>query len=196
MTGGIATGKSTVAILFQDLGAIIVDADQIAREVVAPGSLGWRKLRAHLGESYFDREGALHRQRLREAIVRDPTCRKDIDAILHPLIFEAMERRWEEWRRGERTTPLMFDIPLLFESCMEGRFDTIILVYVPAEIQILRLMQRDKLTREAAGQTLTTQLPIDQKRATAHLIIDNSGTLEETARQVREIGRASWRERV
>ncbi|MHC1742126.1 MAG: dephospho-CoA kinase [Syntrophobacteraceae bacterium] len=187
LTGGIATGKSSVAILFRDLGAIIVDADLVAREAVAPGSLGWRRLRAHLGDSFFDTAGALDRQKLREAIIRDPACRRDIDSILHPLIFEAMEQRWEEWRRGDRINPLIFDIPLLFESGMESRFDIVILVYIPIDIQLLRLMQRDSLTRQAAEQTLTIQLPIDLKRAGAHLIIDNSGPFEETARQVRSV---------
>lgn len=187
LTGGIATGKSTVAILFRELGATIVDADQIAREVVEPGSAGWRRLRDHLGERYFDAAGGLDRGKLRDAIVCDPACRRKIDAILHPLIYEVMEQRWEEWRRGDRATPLIFDIPLLFESGAAGRFDIVILVYVPAEIQVIRLMERDRLSREAAEQTLTIQLPIDQKRAAAHFIIDNSGTVEETTRQVRSI---------
>jgi dephospho-CoA kinase len=192
LTGGIATGKSTVAILFRDLGATIVDADQIAREVVQPGALGWQKLRDFLGDEYFDSEGNLDRAMLREAIIRDPACRSTIDAIVHPLIVEAMEQRWESWRQGDRTHPLIFDIPLLFESGMQSRFDIVILVYVPSEIQVARLMQRDGLTREAATRTLTIQLPIDTKRAAANLVIDNSGTVEETARRVRSV----WNELV
>lgn len=176
-----------MAILFRDLGATIVDADQIAREVVRPGAHGWQRLHAYLGDDYFDADGNLDRAKLRETIVRDPACRGEIDAILHPVIIEAMEHCWEGWRLGDRAHPLIFDIPLLFESAMQSRFDIVILVYVPTEIQVARLMQRDGLSREAAEQTLTIQLPIDTKRAAAHLVIDNSGTLEETARQVRSI---------
>lgn len=187
LTGGIATGKTSVAILFRELGATIVDADQIAREVVRPGTLGWRKLHAYLGGAFFDAEGMLNRPRLREAIISDPSCRSRIDTILHPLIVEAMEHRWEQWLRGDPARPLIFDIPLLFESGMAERFDLVILVYVPQEVQLARLMQRDGLTREAAEKTLTIQLPIETKRLASHLIIDNSGTFEETARQVRSI---------
>ncbi len=187
LTGGIATGKTSVAILFRELGATIVDADVIAREVVRPGTVGWQRLHAALGGAYFDAQGALDRRKLREAIVTDPACRNRIDSILHPLIIEAMEQHWEQWRLGDRARPLIFDIPLLFESGMADRFDLVILVYVPAEVQIERLMHRDGLTREAAEKTLTIQLPIETKRLAAHLVIDNSGPLEETARQVRSI---------
>jgi dephospho-CoA kinase len=187
LTGGIATGKSTVAILFRDMGATIVDADRIAREVVQPGEPGWIKLHDFLGDDYFDAEQNLDRRRLREAIIRDPACRKAVDAILHPVIIAAMEQIWESWRQGDRASPLVFDIPLLFEAGMQDRFDLVVLVYVPAEIQLLRLMRRDGLTREAAEKTLSIQLPIEAKRAAAHLVIDNSGTLEETAAQVRSV---------
>jgi dephospho-CoA kinase len=187
LTGGIATGKSSVAILFRDLGATIVDADQIAREVVQPGSLGWRKLRSCLGDEYFDAQGTLDRPKLREAIIRDPSCRATVDAILHPAIVEAMEQRWELWQQGDRSCPLIFDIPLLFESGMADRFDVVILVYVPTDVQLARLMQRDGLTRKSAEKTLTIQLPIEAKRLAAHFVIDNAGSFEETVRQVRSI---------
>lgn len=187
LTGGIAGGKSTVAGMLKSLGAVILDADQAARDVVQPGSSCWRELRDVFGSEYFDREGQLKRRELRRCIIENPHCRDRLNAILHPAIMAAMERQWEEWRQKEPNRPVIFDIPLLYETDLDQRFDTVILVYVSPEIQIRRLMDRDRVSREEAENTLRMQLPIESKRERAHLIVDNSHSLDHTRSQVEAI---------
>jgi dephospho-CoA kinase len=188
LTGGIASGKSTVAGMFSRLGAIVLDADKAARDAVEPGSPCWSALRELLGPLYFHPDGELKRRELRNRIIDNQDCRSRVNAILHPAIMSAME---DEFRRIKRVDPgrvVLFDIPLLFEAGFADRFDTIILVYTPPEIQIQRLMRRDGLTREEAEATLTMQLPIDSKKVRCRIIIDNSLGMDETALQVN----AAW----
>jgi dephospho-CoA kinase len=187
ITGGIATGKSTVSKMFEELGAVILDADQVAREVVAPGSPCWERLRQLVGPSYFGGTGELKRAMLRDLIIADPQCREQVNAILHPAILERMNGEWRRYAEAHDGRPVIFDIPLLFEGKWDRHFETIVLVYVPREIQIRRLMDRDGLSRPEAEKTLTMQLPIDAKKALSHIIIDNSKDLEHTLRQVKAV---------
>lgn len=187
LTGGIATGKSTVAGMFADLGAVILDADQAARDVVQPGTPCLQKLLDSFGSEYFDALGNLDRRRLRECIIRDPQSRERLNAILHPAVMALMESQWEEWQKREPNRPVIFDIPLLYEAGLAHRFHPVILVYVPREIQIRRLMNRDGLSLREAEKTLTMQLPIESKKEWAHLIVDNSRDPEHTRIQVENI---------
>jgi dephospho-CoA kinase len=190
ITGGIASGKSTVAGMFADLGAIILDADQAARDVVRPGELRWKQLMALLGPNYFDEQGQLKRRRLRQRIIADQQCRSEVNNIMHPAIMTALRKQAEYWRRTDPARPVIFEIPLVFEANLAAHFDCIILVFVPRAIQIERLMGRDHLSREEAELSLSMQLPIEEKRKCAHRIVDNSVDLEHTRRQVE----ALWKE--
>jgi dephospho-CoA kinase len=187
LTGGIATGKSTVARIFADLGAAILDADQVAREVVEPGTYCWQKLRDYLGAAYFQENGELRRRELREKIIHDSQCRLTVNAILHPCIVREMDRRWQTRQKLQPEQIVIFDIPLLFETDLADCFDTIILVYTSREIQIQRLMLRDGLSPAEAAKTLTMQLPIEAKRTKSHLIVDNSYDLSHTHEQVQAV---------
>jgi dephospho-CoA kinase len=187
LTGGIASGKTTVARMFSELGALVLDADEAARAVVEPGASGWRKLREVLGDDYFDHQGLLDRAKLRRQIVSDPECRARINRLLHPEIARHLEKGWTRCRESEPDRPILFDIPLLFEARTESRFDVVVLVYVPASVQVERLMSRDHLSREEAEATLKMQLPIDDKKARSDWVIDNGGSLDQTSRQVREL---------
>ncbi len=189
ITGGIATGKSTVASMFSRLGALILDADQVAREAVEPSSSCYPALREILEPLYFDQKDRLIRQKLREGIIHNPQLREKVNALLHPFILSAMEDTWKTMGIREPHVLVLFDIPLLFEIHFESHFQTIILVYVPPDLQIRRLMQRDGLTHEAAAKTLTMQWPIESKKSRAHILIDNSGSLENTWHQVRHVWR-------
>ncbi len=173
--------------MFADLGARILDADQVAREVVRPGTPCWQKLRDLLGPAYFEESGELKRRKLRRKIIRDRHCRLTVNAIMHPFIVEEMERRWESADTLTRRHVTIFDIPLLFEADLARYFDTIILVYASREIQVERLMRRDGLSREQAEKTLTMQLTIESKRAHSHLTIDNSYDLNHTIQQVKTV---------
>lgn len=187
LTGSIATGKSTVARLFRELGATLLDADAVARDMVNPGTPCWHELRELLSEQYFDSSGQLKRRLLRDRIIFDSTLRSRVNSILHPAILKTMDRQWREWQETDPHRVVIFDIPLLFELHLEQRFDTVILVYVPERVQIERLMARDNLSRAEAEKTLSIQHPIDSKRSRSHFIIDNSQDLEHTSTQVKAV---------
>ena len=189
LTGGIASGKTTVANMFRDLGAIVLDADQVARDVVQPGGPCWRQLRDLVGQPYFDSDGQLKRRELRSRIVEDPACRSAVNAILHPAILETMENQWREWQGHTPPRVVIFDIPLLYELHLESRFDCVILAYVTPDVQVLRLMTRDGLSRQEAEKSLAMQLPIESKREKAHIVIDNNRHQEATLEQVK----ATWK---
>jgi dephospho-CoA kinase len=191
LTGGIATGKSTVARMFEELGAVILDADQVARNVVRPGTDCARKLFDIVGPEYFDGDGRLRRRELRERIIEDESLRRKVDSLLHPAIKAAMEDEWKRKLEASRGKAIViFDIPLLFESLQQERFQLIILVSTSRDVQIERLMDRDGLKKDEAERTLSMQWPIERKRAMSHVIIDNSGDIEETRRQVN----AAWKQ--
>jgi len=187
LTGGIATGKSSVANMLRDLGAIILDADEHARRVVEPGTESWKMLRKLLGPEYFNLDGTLKRRELREKIVRDPDCREKLEAVLHPFIVQGMWHDWEKHRALHPDSLIILDIPLLFEGGFNKKFDFVILVYAPPEVQVERLARRDGLDAEEARRTLSMQYPIDSKKAISHYVIDNSGDLEFTLEQVRRL---------
>ena len=187
LTGGIATGKTTVANRFRELGAIILDADEYARKSVEPGTPSHTALRDHIGPSFFNPDATLRRRELRRGIIREPALRKRINAILHPYIMGAMEAEWERQKELHPRAVIVFDIPLLFEGGFEKDFDIVILAYSTPEVQVQRLIQRDKLSPSEAERTLSMQLPIDSKRAHSDYIIENSGEIERTLRQVDEV---------
>jgi dephospho-CoA kinase len=176
-----------VARFFAELGAFILDADLAARDVVAVGTPCWQELRDFLGQAYFEANGGLKRRRLREQIIRDNQCRATVNAIVHPHILQELDQQWQSCRKLHPDAIIIFDIPLLFEADLARHFLTIILAYTSREIQIQRLMIRDSLSREAAEETLTMQLPIEAKRSRSDLIIDNSFDLDHTRQQVRTV---------
>ncbi len=190
LTGGIATGKTTVANRLKELGAIILDADEFARRAVQTGTACWRALREWLGPEYFDPDGTLRRRELRDKIVGDPRARKKLDKMLHPFILRAMEEEWELNKNLHPRTTIIFDIPLLFEGGFDKAFDIIVLVYAPPEVQVERLMRRDGLSRERAQKTLSMQFPIESKKAKSDYIIDNSAGLDHTFQQTVEVWEA------
>jgi dephospho-CoA kinase len=190
LTGGIASGKSTVAKMFAELGAVVLDADQLARAAVRVGSPCWQRLKDFLGDAFFAADGELDRRKLRLHIIADDNSRAEVNRILHPAIMATMEQQFQHSRKLHPHQPVIFDVPLLFEARMAHHFDTIILAYVPAEVQVERLMARDGISRQEAEQSLTMQLPIEQKKQWAHKIVDNTGDLENTRQQVVSI----WQE--
>jgi dephospho-CoA kinase len=184
LTGGIASGKSTVSSLLLELGAALVDADRIAREVVLPGEPTLEEVVSAFGQAIIAEDGSLHRKKLGEIVFADPQLRKKLESILHPAIRARMK---EQMLRLEMENPkrlVVVDIPLMYESGLQDWFEEILLVYVPVEVQLQRLMSRDGLSKAEAQSRLAAQWSIEDKRELATVIIDNSGTLEETKRQV------------
>ncbi|ASR48264.1 dephospho-CoA kinase [Paenibacillus kribbensis] len=184
LTGGIATGKSTVSALLVAKGALLIDADAIAREVMLPGHPVLAAVIQHFGQAVMNSDGTLHRKKLGEIVFADPAQRQALNDITHPAIREEMRLRMVAYEREQPDKLVLADIPLLYESGLESLYKEIMVVYVPREVQLQRLMLRDGLTEEQAGLRLSAQMDIEQKRSMADIVIDNSGTLAETERQI------------
>ena len=187
LTGGIGSGKSTVSKAFALLGAKVLDADEVAREVVLPGRPAWTKLRETFGSEFFHSDGKLRRSKLRRLVFADPQQRSRLNAIVHPEVMRAIERRSEEMTFLAEDAVVLVDVPLLLEVGVAHRFDKVIVVYVSESVQIERLTQRDGLSIEEAGQALSAQMDLGEKVKQADFVIDNSGTLEETQSQVKKV---------
>lgn len=183
LTGGIACGKSTVSRMLAARGAAIVDADRIAREVVEPGAPALLDIRDAFGAEVLNADGTLDRGRLGSIVFADEASRRKLESILHPRIRSEIHRRMDDWTERDPGRLIVADIPLLYESG-QYEFPEVIVVYIPMELQLERLMKRDGLSFADAQRRLQAQLPIEEKRERADVVIDNSGTLEETERQV------------
>jgi dephospho-CoA kinase len=187
LTGGIGSGKSMVASMFAQLGADVIDADQLARDVVEPGQPALDEIATAFGRDILLPDGHLDRGKLGRIIFADSVARGTLNAITHPRIRERMDAAIAE--RASRPGVLIADIPLLYENERTGTVEAVIVVWVDHETQLRRLLERDGLTEEAARQRIAAQMPLDEKRARADAVIDNSGSRESTQRQVEAIYR-------
>lgn len=179
LTGGIATGKSTIALFFKEKGIPVIDADQLARDVVLPGSPALKQIISYFGRKVLTRDGLLDRKRLGELIFSDPGKRLRLEAILHPEIQKlAEERIAQAAESGHRQ--LIYMAPLLIEAGGVGRVDTVWVVTVRPAIQLERLMRREGITSEQAERMVASQMPLSEKERFGSVVIDNSGTEDET----------------
>ncbi|XP_078722009.1 dephospho-CoA kinase domain-containing protein [Lampetra fluviatilis] len=184
LTGGIASGKSTVASIFRELGCPVIDADEIARLVVEPGRPALKKIVEFFGEEVLHSDGRLNREKLGAIIFAEPQKRRLLNSITHPDIRRHMLKQilWH-FVRGYHY--VILDVPLLFENKTMSRFiKHSIVVYCDPESQLSRLMQRNSLSRHEAELRVRAQIPLDQKRLLADHVIDNCGEREATRRQV------------
>jgi len=185
LTGGIASGKSTVARLFTTLGAKLIDTDQVARDIVVPPSPVLDRIVARFGPSVLAADGTLDRAALRRIVFQDEAARRDLEAIMHPAIRAETDRR-----SAEAGGPYqLIAIPLLVETGTAGQYDRVLLVDASPETQRMRLMLRDGMTAEAAGRMLAAQASREARRAIAHDIIDNDGDVAALAPQVEALHR-------
>lgn len=184
LTGGIASGKSTVARLLTDLGALVIDADQLARDVVEPGTPGLERVVERFGRQVLTDDGHLDRPAVAAIVFKDVEARKDLEAIVHPLVYEAGARAEAEAAPGRL---VVHDIPLLAESGRADGFDAVIVVDTPAETQVARMVEDRGWTREDAEDRIAAQATREQRRSLATHVIDNSGTREELEARVREV---------
>ncbi|MEX2104544.1 MAG: dephospho-CoA kinase [Bacilli bacterium] len=184
LTGGISTGKSTVSAMFLHRGAYIIDCDIIAREVVAPGEVGLSQLVIRFGKKILLDDGTLNRKMLGAIIFNDKDARKALNEITHPLIRARVKRYIKENLLNHPSQIIIVDVPLLFEGNLAEIMDETVVVYVSEPIQLARLVERDKLTIEEAKTRIGAQMPIEEKRKLADIVIDNSGEIEQTEEQV------------
>jgi dephospho-CoA kinase len=185
LTGGVGSGKSTVAGMFADLGATIVDADEATHAVYAAGTDGFDAIADAFGPEYV-RDGQIDRKRLGDLVFKDDAARLRLNEIVHPRVRNWMTARTAE--AIERGAEIVIqDVPLLFENGLQDLFSSTVLVYARPRTQVERLVEQRGLSPDRARLILAAQMPIDEKRPLATFVIDNDGGLEETRRQVEEV---------
>jgi len=191
LTGGIATGKSTVSEMFRNEGAVIIDADKIAHNVVKKGEPAWQQIRDYFGNETLLPNGEIDREYLGDVVFNDVAQKKVLNEIVHPFVLEKMA---EDLKQTEETQPdstIILDVPLLIESGMhKGILSDLILVYIPERLQLERLIARDNISIEDATARIKSQMPIDEKKNYASIVIDNSKSIDETRKRTIEVFRA------
>ena len=183
LTGGIASGKSTVSRFLSDAGARIIDADKIAREVVKPGTPGYDAILSFFSRTILLPDGEIDRRRLGEIIFNDTDKKARLDAIVHPLVFERSAEMIAQIAAQAPDAVVIMDIPLLLEAGMGSDLAEVIVVYVPENIQLERLRNRDGIDKQAAMARIRSQMPIEKKRKLATIVIDNSSTLSDSRKR-------------
>jgi dephospho-CoA kinase len=191
LTGNVAAGKSSIARVWRSLGGTVVDADELARRAVEPGTGAYREIVEVWGSEVVDASGELDRAALRRIVFADPAARARLEELVHPAVDALRE---EEYRRAEeRGKPLVVaDIPLLFEVGLANEFDVLVLVDAPAQVRLVRMVKDRGLDPEEARRMIASQMPSELKRARADMVIENTGSMAELEARAREV----WEELV
>ncbi len=187
LTGGIASGKSTVSRMFREAGAKIIDADEIAREVVKKEKPAWREIRANFGKEILLPDGEINRDLLGKIIFHDHSQKKKLNRIVHPFVFQGMEDNIVSAESDNPDAIVILDVPLLIETGLYRNLSEIILVYIPENFQLRRLIARDHLSEIDAKARIHSQMPIDEKKQFATILIDNSNHFEKTKEKVLDV---------
>uniref|UniRef100_C6E0C8 Dephospho-CoA kinase n=1 Tax=Geobacter sp. (strain M21) TaxID=443144 RepID=C6E0C8_GEOSM len=191
LTGGIASGKTSVANLLERLGAPVIDADQLAREVVEPGERALAQIAESFGNGVLNADGSLNRAALGEVVFADPEKRRKLESITHPAIKERAEEKLARLKAAGVQTAF-YVAPLLIEAGITSRVHEVWVVYLDHETQLARLMARDGLSREAALSRIASQMPMEEKRRLGRVVIDNRGSREDLEAEVLRL----WREEI
>ncbi len=189
LTGNIASGKSEVAKVWRSLGAPVIDADQLSRDAVAPGSPGYEAVVRRFGPDVVAPDGAIDRAKLRDIVFVDAGARADLEAIVHPEV-ERLRREQEEELAAAGESIVVHEVPLLFETGLDAAMDAVVFVDAPADVRRDRLIRTRRLRPDLAEAMISTQAPPGPKRARARIVVENDGTLEELRRRAEE----AWRE--
>ena len=187
LTGGVASGKSTVSKVFKEEGAYLVDADRIARELVQPHTPAWQELLSVFGEEILQLDGSVNRKKLSALVFAHPEKRAVLNRLLHPRIKEETQRRLEEIGRRDPGAIVVIDAALLVETGSYREVDRLIVVQSSKARQIERLEGRDGMIREEAERIVAAQLPLEAKLKVADIVFSNDGTIEETRRRAKEL---------
>jgi len=187
VTGGVSSGKTIVTDMLRELGSPIIDYDLIARQVVEPGKPAWKEIVDYFGRQVLQEDDNLDRKKLSKIIFQDIEKRKKLEAVTHPRIHEQFVNQLNVLSKKDPGAIIQVVIPLMIEQNLQHMFHRILLVYVPEEKQIERLVKRDKISEEEARNILNAQLPIDEKVGYADFVINNEGPLAETRKQVEEL---------
>jgi dephospho-CoA kinase len=187
LTGGIASGKSTVSRMFQELGAYLIDADKVARQVVEPGKPAWQEIVHYFGHDILQENHAIDRKKLGAIVFGQPEKRRVLNQLTHPRVIEEIQQQEQVWRQTHPEQVVLIDVPLLIEAAMHHKYRYVVLVYVPELIQLHRLMIRDNISKDEACTKIRSQLPLSEKVPYATHVINNDGTLVKTREQVRAV---------
>jgi dephospho-CoA kinase len=188
LTGSVGTGKSTVTNFFRELGAYVIDWDELARKVTSPRSEAWKEITEHFGKSTLNEDLTINRQKLADIVFSDQKKLAKLDQIVHPKVFQEDERITNEIRGHDPNALIIKDIPLLFELTHPISVDKIIVVSASEPTQLRRLKEKG-MSREDAQNRMKCQLPLEEKIKSADFVVNNDGTEEETKRQAEEIYR-------
>jgi dephospho-CoA kinase len=187
LTGGIGSGKSEVSRRLRDLGAVVIDADAVAREVVEPGTPGLAAVVAEFGEGVLRPDGTLDREGLGRIVFGNPDKLAKLNAIVHPLVGERIARQMADVQRNHPDGVVVYDVPLLVENDLQGGYDVVLVVATDPATQLRRLVEQRGMTEDDARSRIAAQAPLDAKLAVADLVIDNNGDLADLDRQVTEV---------
>jgi len=187
LTGGIATGKSTVVRMLVKKGARVIDHDALVHALQEPGRPVWQQIVEAFGRDILDAAGRIDRKKLGALVFGNETRRRALEGIVHPAVLEEAQRERERIGKEDERAIVLSDIPLLFEVGMQGLFDLVLLVYAPREVQIARVMRRNRMTRDEAVARLEAQMPIDEKLKRADVVIRNDRTMKELQMRVDEV---------
>jgi len=186
LTGSVGTGKSTVANFFQELGAYVIDWDELARDVVQPHSKAWKEIVEYFGKDILNEDLTINRQKLAEIVFSDKKKLEKLNQIVHPEVFKEDERIADEIKNLDPDALIVKDIPLLFELTRPIFVDRIVVVTASEQTQLRRLVEKG-MSREDAQNRIKSQFPLKEKTKSADFVINNDGSLEETRKQVGEI---------
>lgn len=186
LTGSVGTGKSTVADLFRELGAYVIDWDELAREVVRPHSKAWKGIVEHFGKDFLNEDLTINREKLAKTVFSDEEKVAKLNEIVHPEVFKEDERIIDEIRSIDPQALVVKDIPLLFELTRPVRVDKIVVVSTSKQTQLRRLEEKG-MSRDDALNRIRSQLPLEEKTKRADFVVNNDGSLEDTKRQVEAI---------
>ncbi len=187
LTGSIATGKSTVANMFRDLGCYVIDADKLAHKVYKKGETAYYKIIEEFGYDILDGSSEIDRKKLSKIVLNNKELLKKLESIVHPEIEKARNMELERIKKRDKNAIVIYDVPLLFEKQLQDMFDCTIVVYTDKKTEIERLMKRENLTKKEAQKMVELQMPIEKKIKIADFVIDNSKNTDNTKAQVKEI---------
>ena len=186
LTGGIATGKSTADKFFEEKNNPIVDCDEIAHNIMNVNKPAWKDIKEVFGEKYLNEDQTINRKKLGKLVFNDPTKMKILNEITHPRIFQEMESQIAQYK-SEGYSLIIVDAPVLFESHSEKYYDKTLVISLPQDLQIKRLMARNNLTKEEALSRINSQMSLKEKEARATYVIENTGSVEDLYKKLNEL---------
>ena len=185
LTGGVATGKSTVARMFEQCGAVVIDADELARDVVKPGKPAWRQIVAHFGKTVLNSDRTINRRALGAVVFRNQTKRRWLERIIHPRVAREQQRLTKQAARKNPKAVVIYDVPLLFEAGIDKRVNLTIVVTADRKTQIARLKTRNGLSRADAIRRIRSQMPLSKKIRLADIVIDGTLPRQDALKTIR-----------